>query len=574
MGTRVEGQREIDDATVADYRAKGWWRGDRTHLDDFLDHVAAQPDAVAVVSVHADGRPTERHTYAELERLTRRCAAAFIELGVEPGDVVSMQLPNAWEFPAIVFGALRAGATVNPLVPIFRRRELLFILGRTESKALFVIDRYRGFDHAAMACELAESGELPALQHVVVVRSTDAGVPVGAVDFLDGFLASDAASDAAADDPALLAELERRRRKGDDLIEIQFTSGTTGEPKGVIHSFDTVYSGGRSIGEVYGLGAGDVCFMASTLAHQTGFGFGMLETMGRGMKVVYQDAWQPEQALEVFVEEGVTWTVGATTFVMDLVAAQQRSGLQVPAFRLFICGGAAIPPHVVHQTHEFLGAELVAVWGMTENMIVTTTRVGDPPELVADSDGTPVDYMEVRIVDEAGAEVPVGGVGALQVRGPSQALGYFKRPDIYAAASPGEGWFDTGDLARRRPDGGIRISGRTKDLIIRGGENIPVAEIENLLFTHPAVAEVAVVALPHDRLGEQACAVLTVREGAAAPTLAELTAFLGEAGMAKQFWPEHLAVVEAMPKTPSGKIQKFQLRAGLLEGGTVAPATA
>ncbi len=161
---------------------------------------------------------------------------------------------------------------------------------------------------------------------------------------------------------------------------------------------------------------------------------------------------------------------------------------------------------------------------------------------------------------------PVGGVGALQVRGPSQALGYFKRPDLYAAASPGDGWFDTGDLARRRADGGIRITGRTKDLIIRGGENIPVAEIENVLFTHPAVAEVAVVALPHDRLGEQACAVVTVREGAAAPTLGELTAFLGEAGMAKQFWPEHLAIVDAMPKTPSGKIQKFQLRAGLLEG--------
>lgn len=569
MGTRVEGQREIDDATVAHYRAMGWWRGDRTHLDDFLDRVAADPEATAVVSVHADGRPTERHTYGELERLTRRCAAAFIAMGIEPGDVVSMQLPNAWEFPAIVFGALRAGAIVNPLVPIFRRRELLFILGRTEAKALFVVDRYRGFDHASMGCELAESGELPALRHVVVVRTGDDAVPAGAADFLDGFLAADE----AADDPALLAELARRRRQGDDLIEIQFTSGTTGEPKGVLHSFDTVYSGGRSIGEVYGLGETDVCFMASTLAHQTGFGFGMLETLGRGMKVVYQDAWQPEQALDVFVEEGVTWTVGATTFVMDLVAAQQRSKREVPAFRLFICGGAAIPPHVVHQTHEFLGAELVAVWGMTENMIVTTTRVGDPPELVADSDGTPVDYMEVRIVDEAGAEVPVGGVGALQVRGPSQALGYFKRPDIYAAASPGEGWFDTGDLARRRADGGIRISGRTKDLVIRGGENIPVAEIENVLFTHPAVLEVAVVALPHERLGEQACAVIVPREGATVPTLAELTEYLSEKGMAKQFWPEHLRVVGSMPKTPSGKIQKFQLRAALVEADA-APAPA
>jgi cyclohexanecarboxylate-CoA ligase len=252
---------------------------------------------------------------------------------------------------------------------------------------------------------------------------------------------------------------------------------------------------------------------------------------------------------------------------MDLVAAQQRQRRSIPGFRLFICGGAAIPPHVVHQTTEHLGAELVAVWGMTENMVVTTTRPGDPPELVADSDGTPVDWMEIRIIDGEGAEVPVDGVGALQVRGPSQALGYFKRPDLYAAATPADegGWFDTGDLARRRADGGVRIVGRTKDLVIRGGENIPVAEVESVLFTHPAVLEVAVVGVPHDRLGEQACAVVVPREGAEAPSLADLTAHLGEAGMAKPFWPEQLWVVDAMPKTPSGKIQKFQLRQQLTD---------
>ncbi len=561
MGTMVEGQRTIDTATATHYHQQGWWR-DRTQLDDFLDQAAAHPDRVAVVSAKQGSPQLERHTYGELERLSRRFAAAFIGLGVQPGEVVSVQLPNSWEFPALVYGALRAGAIVNPLVPIFRRRELTFILNRTETRVLVVIDRYRGFDHAAMGLELV--GEVPSLQHVVVVGDA----PDGASSFAEVFC-----NRADEDDPALLAELERRRPSVEDLIEIQFTSGTTGEPKGVIHNHNTVYSGGRAVRDVYGLGSDDVCFMASTLAHQTGFGYGMLVPLSLGMKVVYQDAWQPEEALDLFSAEGATWTVGATTFAMDLIAAQQRQRREVPGFELFICGGAAIPPHVVHQTQEYLGAQLVAVWGMTENMITTTTRPGDPAELVADSDGTPVDWMEVRIVDDSGAEVGVDGVGALQCRGPSQALGYFKRPDIYAAASPGDGWFDTGDLARRRADGGIRIVGRTKDLVIRGGENIPVAEIENVLFTHPAVLEVAVVGMPDDRLGERACAVIVPREHAVAnpPTLAELIAFLAEAGMAKQFWPEQLRVVEAMPKTPSGKIQKFQLRQELA-GGSGSPA--
>jgi cyclohexanecarboxylate-CoA ligase len=303
--------------------------------------------------------------------------------------------------------------------------------------------------------------------------------------------------------------------------------------------------------------------MASTLAHQTGFSSGLLQPLGMGMKVVYQDLWDAPAMLEVVDAEGVSWTVGATAFAMDMIAAQRAKPASLATFRFFICGGAPIPPRVVREAREVLGAELIAVWGMTENMIVTTTRPGDPAELVGDSDGIPVEWMEVRVVDDAGAEVPVEGVGHLQVRGPSQSLGYFHRPDLYAAASTDDGWFDTGDLARRRPDGGIRIAGRTKDLVIRGGENIPVVEIENVLYTYPGMLDVAVVGVPDDRLGERACAVV-VTEGPP-PSLADLTAFLDANGVAKQFWPERLEVVAEMPKTPSGKIQKFQLRS--LVGG-------
>ena len=523
-----------------------------TLLDDFLTVARDRPGATAIVGYRVGRDEPERHTYGELELASRRCAAALIDLGVRPGEAVSIQLPNVFEVPALAYGILRAGAIVNPLVPIFRHRELSFILGRTAARILVVPDRFRHHDHRAMALRLA--AEVDTLEHIVVVGDQSDEGP-GGLDFAGFFLGR-----AWEDDPDLDGELAARRPAADDLLEIMFTSGTTGEPKGVLHSHNTVRSGGRAVAEVYGLGPDDPVFMASTLAHQTGYCYGMLTPLSLGATVVYQDVWDPEQALDAIEAEGVGWTLSATAFAMDLVAAQRRSPRNLDRFRYFICGGAPIPPKVVEDAAEVLGAELIAVWGMTENMIVTTTRPGDPVELVSESDGTPVDWMEVRVMGADGEPVGTGESGRLQCRGPSQALGYFHRDDLYAAAAPDGDWFDTGDVARVRDDGGIRIVGRTKDLVIRGGENVPVAEVEDLLLRHPAVAEVAVVAVPDERLGERACAVVTPEPGVEVPTLAELTGFLDDAGMARQFWPERLVVMDDMPHTPSGKIQKFKLR--------------
>jgi cyclohexanecarboxylate-CoA ligase len=545
------GRRIIPAATAAEYRRRGWWR-DTTLLDDFLEQAAAHPDRPAVVSYASAGGEPPRHTYGELELLSRRCAAALIDLGVQPGQVVSVQLPNTWEFPALVYGILRAGAVANPLVPIFRQRELEFILNRTESQVLVVPDTFRGFDHAAMGLGLLDPVE--SLQQVVVVGEQSGD----ALDFAEFFVGR-----SWEDDPGLDAELARRAPGVDDLLEIQFTSGTTGEPKGVLHSHNTVWSGARAIDDVYGLGPDDVCFMASTLAHQTGYCYGLLKPLSMGMKVVYQDSWNAEQMLDAVAAEGIVWTVSATAFAMDMIAAQRREERDLGSFRYFICGGAPIPPKVVEEAAEVLGAELVAVWGMTENMVVTTTRPGDPVELVSSSDGTPVDWMEIRVIGDDGRPVGVGESGNLQCRGPSQALGYFHRDDLYAAASPDGDWFDTGDVARLRPDGGIRIVGRTKDLVIRGGENVPVAEVEDLLLRHPAVVEVAVIGLPDERLGERACAVVSSTDSAL--TLAVLSASLDAAGMAKQVWPERLVLMDEMPHTPSGKIQKYKLRESLID---------
>ncbi len=557
----VPGRRRIPQETIDEYYRRGWWRN-TTAIDDLVAQAAEHPDTTAIVSYRSGHATPVRHTYAELELLTRRVAGALIDLGIEKGNVVSIQLPNSWEFPALVYGILRAGAIVNPLVPIFRSRELEFILGRTNSRVLVVPDSFRNHDHASMATALLEP--VASLEHVFVNRAdgNDAPLPAGATD-LGEFVFGRAWEDT----PGLEAELQARAPGPDDLVQIQFTSGTTGEPKGVLHSYNTIYSGSRSIDEIYGIGPDDVCFMASTLAHQTGFGYGMMKPLSMGMSIVYQDQWEADQLLGAIETEGISWTVSATAFAMDMIAAQRRNPRHLESFKYFICGGAPIPPKVVEEAAEVLGAQLIAVWGMTENMITTTTRIGDPVELVSDSDGTPVDWMEIRVIDDERHAVGVGESGNLQVRGPSQALGYFHRDDLYLAASPDGDWFDTGDVARVRADGGIRIVGRTKDLVIRGGENIPVAEVEDLLLRHPAVVDVAVIGIPDDRLGERACAVITTAPdaGVGGLSLADLTAFLDEAGMAKQFWPERLEILDEMPRTPSGKIQKFRLRALVLD---------
>jgi len=542
----IPGRRVVSDLASAKYYQNGWWR-EETLLDDFLAKAAEDPDRPALVS-YADGqdKPT-RHTYGELELLSRRCAAALIDLGVKKDDAVSVQLPNTWEFPALTYGIMRAGAIASPLVPIFRSREIEFILRRTKSRILVVPNVYRGFDYAAMALKLRES--VPTLEHVVVLGSDR----VDSISFDKHFVTR-----RWEEDPDLSTELSQRLPASDDLIEIQFTSGTTGEPKGVLHSYNTVFSGAQAIDKIYGLCSDDVCFMASTLAHQTGFCYGMLKPLAMGMKVVYQDVWDANQMLDAVETEKIVWTLSATAFAMDMVAAQRRRTRDLSSFKFFICGGAAIPPKVVEEAAEFLGAQLIALWGMTENMVVTSTRPGDSVDLVSNSDGTPVEWMEIRLMSDDGEVDVVGEAGNLQTRGASQALGYFHREDLYAAATPEEDWFDTGDIARLRSDGGIRIVGRTKDIVIRGGENIPVAEIESLILRHPEVDEVAIVGLPDERLGERACAV--VCSSTTTLTLSQISEFLEGLGTAKQFWPEELVLMTEMPRTPSGKIQKFRLR--------------
>jgi cyclohexanecarboxylate-CoA ligase len=523
--------------------AQGHW-ADKT-VNDLLDAaVAAHPDRVALTALRSDADQPRRFSTRELAAMADRIAVGLARLGVGRNDVVAMQLPNWWQFSLLALACARLGAVINPLMPIFRERELSFMLRHGEAKVFVVSAQFRGFDHAAMARAL--QAELPTLQHVVVVGS-------GGADDFEALL-SGPAWERERDAEAIL---HRSRPGPDDIVQLIYTSGTTGEPKGVLHSANTLLANIRPYAERLGLSSADTVFMASPMAHQTGFMYGLLMPILLQCPAVLQDIWDPARAVQAIRATGATFTMASTPFLTDLTRAVREGGQGVPTLRTFLCAGAPIPGPLVQQARETLGTKIVSAWGMTENGAVTLIRLDDADERAYTTDGCPLPGVDLKVVDFDGKELPRGESGKLLVRAASNFGGYLKRPHLNGTDA--DGWFDTGDLARMDAEGYIRISGRSKDVIIRGGENIPVFEVESLLYKHPAVLQVAVVAYPDERLGERACAVVVPKPGQSID-LPEIVRFLKAEKVAVQYAPEKLVLLDAMPATPSGKIQKFKLR--------------
>lgn len=523
--------------------AAGLWH-DRTINDDLDACVAHCPDKIALTAVRLDSGAVRRFSYRELATLADRVAVGLSRLGVGHGNVVAMQLPNWWQFTVLYLACSRIGAVLNPLMPIFRERELSFMLKHGEPKVLVVPKSFRGFDHEAMARGLQP--DLPALRTIVVV---DGG---GADDF-DTLLTTPEWEK----QPDAATILSRSRPSPDDITQLIYTSGTTGEPKGVMHSANTLMANIVPYAQRLALRESDVILMASPMAHQTGFMYGLMMPIMLRASAVLQDIWDPAKAAELIRAEGVTFTMASTPFLTDLTRVVKESDEPVPSLKTFLCAGAPIPGPLVEQAQAGLGAKIVSAWGMTENGAVTLIKLDDDDKLASTTDGCPLPGVEVKVIDGDGKALPPNQIGRLVVRSCSNFGGYLKRP--HWNGTDADGWFDTGDLAYMTADGYIRISGRSKDVIIRGGENIPVVEIEALLYKHPAVAQVAIVAYPDERLGERACAVVVPKTGASID-FAAMAEFLKAQKLALQYIPERLVVRDAMPATPSGKIQKFRLR--------------
>jgi cyclohexanecarboxylate-CoA ligase len=522
-------------------RAEGFWV-DKTY-DEFLQKaIASTPGKLAIVADRADRSEQRRFTYAELGDLVSRAAAALAGLGIGRGDVVSVQMPNWWEFAVVALASARIGAVVNPLMPIFRERELSYMLDFADTKVFIVPKIFRGFDHEAMAASLRPL--LPKLQHVIVV---DGEGP-------NGFERSLLSGSEHLPPPPVA---KSGALSADEMAVLMFTSGTTGSPKGVMHCLNTLMACNIALAGRFGLDATDVMLVCSPLGHMTGYAAGMLLGLKIGATVIFQDIWESKRGVSIMAAEGVTYSAGAAPFLSDMCEAVAAGAPKPAKLRKFLCAGAPIPPALIERVYRELDLQVCSLWGMTESLSSTLTEPERALEKSSKTDGRPLEGVAIKVVRTDGRPAATGETGLLMVRGAQMALGYYKRPDIEPFDA--EGWFDTGDLAYLDDEGYIRINGRIKDVVIRGGENVPIVEIENLLFKHPAVLSAALVGYPDSRLGERACAFVTLRAGHQLD-LRAVQSYMAENKVAKQYWPERIEIVPDLPKTPAGKVQKFQLR--------------
>ncbi|MBK5446599.1 AMP-binding protein [Peribacillus sp. TH24] len=513
----------------------------RTILDYLNDAIENDPDKIAIIDKKS------RFTYKELGKLVDRIALGLLNIGLGKGDVISFQLPNWNEFIILHYAVTRIGAISNPLIPIYRDREIGYMVEMAESKMIVVPDSFRGFYYPAMIERL--SHKWPSLEHIYVIGDE---VPNGMKSFSS--LLEEPWEERM--DASILDEIIH---DPNDVTEIIFTSGTTGSPKGVMHTHNTLCVSTNYWIDHLHLTSDDVLFMASTFAHQTGFGYGVRLPTHFGGTGVYQDIWNPNEFIEWIEKEKITFTAGATPFLQDMIQMEGIETYNLNSFQVFVALGAPIPRQLVKDAAEKVRFKILSGWGQTEDGLVTLTRLEDSAEKLTNTDGVPFPEMELKVVNFEGKICAPNEEGDLLARGPALFVGYLKRIDDTIAEHK-DGWFITGDRAIMDEEGYIRISGRNKDIIIRGGENIPVAYVENVLYEHPDISSVQVIAVPDVRLQEKACACISVRPGKSPITMESLKKFLYEKGLAKQYWPEQLEIMDDFPRTPSGKIQKFRLR--------------
>lgn len=521
----------IPAAHQAAFADAGLWDR-RTIADQAYALCAADPDFVAIV----DG--AVQRTRADLVSDAEALAAALHGRGLRAGDVVAFQVPNWHEAAVINLAAALSGLVINPIVPIYRDHEVSLMLADCRARALFVPASYRSFDFAAMAQRVG--AVLPDLDHIFTLRGQ------GSNDYA-----------------ALLAEGRGQpfTRPQVDPLGVKlvlYTSGTTGRPKGVLHSHVTLAHIVRRSAEYWGMAAGDATLMPSPVTHVSGYANGLEAPFVCGTRTVLMESWNAQDAVALIDRHQLVGTVAATPFLVELAAAARESGNRLPSFRFFACGGAAVPDDLIPAANAaFENCHAFRVFGASEVPLVSFGWPHDEV-LAATTDGEIVDY-QLRIVDPDDRDLPDGQAGEILARGPGMMLGYADAAQT-AEAITADGYFRTGDLGVRSAQGAITITGRKKDLIIRGGENISAKEIEDVLHRHHDVREASVVAMPHERLGEGVCAFVIMRDGAAGDGGA-LAAHVAAAGLARQKIPERFEFVTDFPRTASGKVRKDQLRA-------------
>jgi acyl-CoA synthetase (AMP-forming)/AMP-acid ligase II len=520
-------------AMAARWRGAGLW-SDETLATALAQRVRATPDREALT----DG--TYRLSYRELAHGIDRMAARLRALGVGEGDLVTIQLPNWIEFALVFFALERLGAVAVTVSVDFRSRELEYIMRFAGSKMLICCAQFRDLDHAAMAAELKP--KLPALGCIGVVR----GAPRAGMVSLDEVVT-------AGGPPAGFVPV---RMDADTVMRMAFTSGTTGNPKGVMHSHNTTLAAARILSGDLGLSASDVMMIWLPLGLNWGY-LTLVQSILAGAKAVLLDRFRPAAALDLIARERVTYIPTAPASLTSILQEPDLAKRDLSSLRIVVSGGASAPVETIRAWRRAAPGVLLELLGMLETGYQAYTRPSDDPERAAGSVGVPASHMGLRLVDADGRDVAPGEEGDICCDGPSVHLGYHNNPAANAEAFLPDGWFRSGDLGRIDTDGRLRIVGRLKEVINRGGKKFFPREIEEILYTHPHVLYAAIVGIPDGRLGERNCLCLVPRPGEA-PTLEGLVAFLGDS-VATYKLPERLELFTQFPFTPTGKIQRHAL---------------
>jgi cyclohexanecarboxylate-CoA ligase len=495
----------------------------------------ASPDRLMLVD-EAD----RKVSFKEFEQRCLHVAAGLRDIGVRPGSAVSWQLPTRIETVVLSMALARLGVVQNPILHIYRQREVSFALRQTGAQFFFVPGVWKDFDFTAMASTIAtELGTPP-----VIVNGYD-HLPVG--------------------DPTTLPPAPASASGGtggtDEVRWIYYTSGTTSDPKGVRHTDATLINGGRGLAMAVDMGEGDVGSIAFPFSHIAGPDYLVMQ-LALGCSAVLLESFVPAVAVEVFRRHGATMIGGSTAFYQAYLTEQRKApGTKIiPSLRIMSGGGAPMPPEIFHQVGREIGVRIAHGYGMTEIPMICMGSPRDTDEQLSNTVGKPVWGAELKIATPDGGEAPVGTDGEVKVRGPMVCRGYTD-PALTEESFDDDGFFGTGDVGHIRPDGHVVLTGRLKDIIIRKGENISAKEIEDLLYGHTKVADVAVIGLPDTERGELVCAVVETAGDAGPLTFAEMRAHLEAAGLMAQKIPERLEVVAALPRNETlNKVLKYKLR--------------
>ncbi|KAB2830424.1 medium-chain fatty-acid--CoA ligase [Escherichia coli] len=524
----------------AAYRQQGLW-GDASLADYWQQTARAMPDKIAVVDNHGAS-----YTYSAFDHAASCLANWMLAKGIESGDRIAFQLPGWCEFTVIYLACLKIGAVSVPLLPSWREAELVWVLNKCQAKMFFAPTLFKQTRPVDLILPL--QNQLPQLQQIV------------GVDKLAPATSSLSLSQIIADNTPLTTAITTH---GDELAAVLFTSGTEGLPKGVMLTHNNILASERAYCARLNLTWQDVFMMPAPLGHATGFLHGVTAPFLIGARSVLLDIFTPDACLALLEQQRCTCMLGATPFVYDLLNLLEKQPADLSALRFFLCGGTTIPKKVARECQQ-RGIKLLSVYGSTESSPHAVVNLDDPLSRFMHTDGYAAAGVEIKVVDDARKTLPPGCEGEEASRGPNVFMGYFDEPELTARALDEEGWYYSGDLCRMDEAGYIKITGRKKDIIVRGGENISSREVEDILLQHPKIHDACVVAMPDERLGERSCAYVVLKAPHHSLSLEEVVAFFSRKRVAKYKYPEHIVVIEKLPRTASGKIQKFLLRKDIM----------